>query len=158
MVAIADLSALIGAVAVAAGVTVAIFQLRHFHALRRLDVVVRLYSTFGEESFQRNYWRVMNWDYKSFEDFDGRAQTDDYVAWFVVGVFFENMGLLLKRGLAKIDLLDDLLSGPIIQSWEKTEPITVGYRKKHSKPQIVEWYEYLYKAMKKRLIELGEER
>ncbi len=99
----------------------------------------------------------MNWEYKSFQDFDSRAAPEDYVAWFVVSVFFENMGLLLKRGLAKIDLLDDLLSGPTIQSWEKTEPIAVGYRKKNDKPQIDEWYEYLYKAMKKRLIELGEE-
>ncbi len=142
----------------AGGVSVAIFQLRHFHTLRKFDVVVRLYSTFGEESFQRNYWRLMNWNFKSFEDFDSRSQLEDYVAFTVVGIYFENMGLLLKRGLAKIDLLDDLLSGPIIQSWEKSEPIAVGYRKKHEKPQILEWYEYLYKTMKSRLIDLGEER
>jgi hypothetical protein len=41
----------------------------------------------------------------------------------VVSVFFENMGLLLKRGLAPVDLLDDLLSGPLLASWPKVKPV-----------------------------------
>ena len=119
-----------------------------------MDLVVRLYSTFGEESFQKNYHRVLRWKYHDFEEFDRMATDDDFAAFFRIAVFFENMGLLLKRSLAKIDLLDDLLSGPILQSWEKLEPIIVGYRKENNKPQIAEWFEYLYHSMKTRLANL----
>ena len=121
-----------------------------------MDLVIRLYSTFGEDSFQKNYHRVQRWKYNGFEEFDKIATDDDFAAFFRVAVFFENMGLLLKRNLAKIDLLDDLLSGPIVQSWEKLEPIIRGYRKKNSVPQIAEWFEYLYNAMKDRLSKLAQ--
>ena len=156
MVTLGDLGSILGAAAVIVGASIGLFQLRNFLQLRQIDVVIRLYSTFGDDSFQRCYWRVQRWNYQTFEDFDKNASQDDYEAWFRVSVFFENMGLLYKRGLAKIELLDDLLSGPILLSWEKVKPITIGYRKKNNLKQIAEWHEYLYDAMKERLIALGE--
>jgi len=131
-------------------VTVATFQLRNFLQLRQIDLVIRLYSKFGEVEYQRAYSKALNWGFKDFEDWDQHATPEDHATLYTVCLFFEDMGLLLKRKLAKIDLLDDLLSTAILETWEKTEFIILGERKKRSRPQFWEWFEYLYKAMNER--------
>jgi len=71
-----------------------------------------------------------------------------------VSVFFESMGLLLKRGLAPIDLLDDLLSGPVLEAWPKVRPIWVGLRAEHDQPSWAEWFEFLHDQMALRMSRL----
>ena len=143
--------------AVLIGVIIALLQLRNQQHLRQLEIVMRLYSTFGEEGFVRHYRRVSSWKYKTYATFRKKSKPDDFISLFVVGVFFENMGLLLKRRLASIDLLDDLLSGPILEAWPKTRPIWVGLRKEHNHPAWAEWFEYFYDAMAERMLELHED-
>jgi len=92
------------------------------------ETVIRLMSHFGEEAFLNAYWRVL---------------AADRVAWYEVGAFFELMGLLHKRGLASLDLLDDLLSHALLQYWNATAVVTTGYRAKFHVPQVNEWVEYL---------------
>ncbi|MBM4338498.1 MAG: hypothetical protein FJ110_03035 [Deltaproteobacteria bacterium] len=84
------------------------------------------------------------------------ATEDDHISLMVVSVFFENMGLLYKRRLAPLDLLDDLLSGPIITSWKKVESIWIGLRIEYGQPQWVEWFELLNNAIIERLARLEE--
>jgi len=50
--------------------------------------------------------------------------------------------------------VDDLLSTPITQAWEKMAPIIKDRRERLGLPQIWEWFEYLYNGMKKREKEL----
>jgi hypothetical protein len=73
----------------------------------------------------------------------------------VVSVFFENMGLLYRRKLAPIDLLDDLLSAPIVTTWRKVGPIWRGMREEYRQPQWVEWFELLNNAIEERLADAG---
>jgi len=51
------------------GVTIALFQLRSQNRLRQMDTVMRLFSSFGQESFLHHYGRVMNWKYDTYESF-----------------------------------------------------------------------------------------
>src|SRR3989304_5977869 len=76
----------------------------------------------------------------------------------VVSVFFENMGLLYKRKLAPLELLDDLLSGPIISSWEKVQPLWIGLRAQYGQAQWAEWFELLNDAIVDRLAQLEGQR
>jgi len=142
--------------AVLIGVIIALLQLRNQQRLRQLEIVMRLYSTFGEEGFVRHYQRVSSWKYKTYAAFRKKNKPDDFISLLVVSVFFENMGLLLKRKLAPIDLLDDLLSGPILEAWPKTRPVWVGLRKEHNHPAWAEWFEYFHDAMAKRMLQLNE--
>ena len=100
--------------AVAVGVIIALLQLRNQHRLRQIDTVMRLYSSFGQDPFVRHFKRVTDWTFETYEAYLEKGTEEDYISLTVVTVFFEGMGLLLKRKLAPIDLLDDLLSGPII--------------------------------------------
>jgi hypothetical protein len=142
--------------AIIIGVIIALLQFHSQNRLRQLEIVMRLYSTFGQESFTRHYNRIANWDYNTYAEYRQKGDSDDAIALFVVGVFFENMGLLLKRKLAPIELLDDLLSSPILEAWPKVSPVAVGMREEYNHPAWFEWFEYLHDAMARRMIQLNE--
>jgi len=57
------------------------------------------------------------------------------------------MGVLLKRNLIDLELVDDLFSGPIKIAWKRFKPIAEDARKQLNYP---EYTEYLYNEMKKR--------
>ena len=151
-----ELLAIITPLAVAIGVIIALLQLRNQYRLRQIDTVMRLYSQFGHDSFVRHFNRVTNWDFQSYEAYLEKRTEDDYISLTVVTVFFEAMGLLLKRKLAPIDLIDDLLSGPILLAWPKAQPIWVGFRVQYGVPAAAEWFEYLHGAIVQRLARLKE--
>jgi hypothetical protein len=140
--------------AVTAGIIVGLLNLRNQYRLRQFDTVMRLYSHFGEETFVRHFNRVTNWNYDTYDAYLEKRTEDDHISLTVVTVFFEGMGLLLKRRLAPIDLIDDLLSGPILLAWPKAQPIWVGFRAQYGVPAAAEWFEFLYHAMVRRLAKL----
>jgi hypothetical protein len=141
---------IVSSLAVAVGVIVALLQLRNQHRLRQIDTVMRLYSSFGQDPFVRHFRRVTNWNFETYEAYLENGAEEDYVSLTVVTVFFEGMGLLLKRKLAPIDLLDDLLSGPILLAWPKARPIWVGFRAHYGVPAAAEWFEFLHDAIVRR--------
>ena len=65
-------------------------------------------------------------------------------------MFLEGIGILLKRRLIDIELVDDMFTSPIKWTWEKMENIILEARKVENQPEILEWFEYLYNEMKKR--------
>lgn len=142
------------------GVIIALVQLRNQSRLRQMEVVMRLFSSFGQESFLQHFERVMSWNDDTYQAYKERATHEDNVSLMVVSVFFENMGLLYKRGLASLELLDDLLSGPITSLWRKLKPIWSGRRAEFNQPQWAEWFELLAEDMATRLshIENGKSR
>ncbi|HEX3928418.1 MAG TPA: hypothetical protein VHW65_10505 [Gemmatimonadales bacterium] len=142
--------AIAASVSVIIGVIVALLQLRSQGSVRQAELAIKLYSSFGEEGFVRHFNRVLHWQYPTYEAYRDKHEPEDYTSLMVVSVFFENMGLLLKRGLAPIDLLDDLLSGPVLAAWPKVRPIWDGLRDEHDQQSWAEWFEFLYKAMARR--------
>jgi hypothetical protein len=73
-----------------------------------------------------------------------------------IGVFFEGIGVLLKRKLADIQLIDDLFTSPIRLLWRKMKPLVDDTRKRFGSQEAYEWFEYLYNEMKKREQQLAE--
>jgi len=84
------------------------------------------------------------------DDFDAYMKEHGLLEVNEVGWFFEGVGVLLRRKLIDIGLVDDLFSSPIKRAWEKMKPIAEGERKYAQRPQIWEWFEYIYHEMKKR--------
>lgn len=140
------------------GIVIALLQLRDQNHIRQMEIAMRMYSTFGHGDFLCHHQHVMNWKHDTYEAFKKKATEEDNVSLMVVSVFFENMGLLYKRGLAPLELLDDLLSGPIISTWKKVKPLWVGLRKEYGQPQWAEWFELLNDDMVERLAELEKKR
>ena len=153
---VASISTIVAAISVIVGVTLAVLQLRHIVKTRQVDLVIRLYTTFGSKEFQEALMKTMTLKFKDFDDFREKyASSSDYsknpefIANEMVSVFFEGIGVLLRRGLIDIELVEDLFSGPIKSTWEKMKPLIEGYRKTMY-PQAYEWFEYLHNEMQKR--------
>jgi hypothetical protein len=89
-------------------------------------------------------------------DFQARASVDDWSALDQVATYFEMMGVLYKRGHAKLDLLDDLFAGSLLITWRKVGPFIIGYRAQGNLPDYAQWFERLARALDNRLTELGE--
>jgi len=145
-------SIVIASASVVAGVIYYTFQLRHQSKTRQTDMVMKLYATFGSREFQKAYQTMMHLEFEDYSDYTKRygENADVRAAFITVNVFFEGMGLLVKRKLAGMDLVDDLLSSDILSTWQKMKPLAEGDRKKSARPQAWEWFEYLYNEMKKR--------
>jgi hypothetical protein len=64
-------------------------------------------------------------------------------------MFFEGIGILLKRKLIDIELVDDMFTTPIKWTWENMKDIILETRKVSNQPELFEWFEYLYNEMQK---------
>jgi hypothetical protein len=137
-----------------AGVLIAavyyVLQIRHQSKVRQTDLVMRLYDKFGSTEFQKAYQMIMGLEYEDYADYVKKYGVDVRAALNSVGLFFEGVGVLVKRKLINMDLVDDLISTEILRAWEKIKPIAEAQRKKRGRPQIWEYFEYLYNEMKKR--------
>jgi len=144
---IPSISAIIAAVGVLIGVILTVLEVRNLVETRQTDLVIRLYSTFGSEELQDAWEKTQTREYKDFDVYRkeyGLREVNE------VGWFFEGVGVLLHRRLIDVALVDDLFSSPVKRAWERLKPIAEGERKQTGRPQIWEWFEYLYNEMQKR--------
>jgi len=147
MLDIPSISAIIAAASVVAGVIYYSVQIRHQTQVRQTDLIMRLYSTRASKEFQESWKKVMSMEPKDYRNYEKWYEWSDFI---VVAAFFEGIGILLRRNLIDIRLVDDLFSYSIKTIWEKIKEVVEGVRKHHKAPQIWEWFEYLYNEMKKR--------
>jgi len=138
-------------VVASAGVLVAaiyyVLQIRHQNRMRQTDLVMKLYVQFSSLEFQKLWEEILKREAKDFDDY--RHKYGMAELWSA-GLFFEGIGILLRRKLIDIDLVDDMFTTPIKWTWEKMKDITLEARKARNQPEILEWFEYLYNEMKKR--------
>jgi hypothetical protein len=76
---------------------------------------------------------------------------DMYADYQTLATFVEGLGILVKRGLIDITMVDDLFARRIIWFWEEYMTQFVGhYRQLLSDPTLYDSTEYLYNIMKQR--------
>jgi len=130
-----------------------VLQIRHQNRMRQIDMLMRLYATWGSEDLQKAAWTVLELKFKDYDDYVkkyGTSGTPANVAIFKVAWFFNGIGVLLQGKLADIKLVDKLFGYMVIWLWEIMKPIVEGERKQFNQPKSLEWFEYLYNEMKRR--------
>ena len=153
----------IGVLATAASVTVAaiyyIFTLRTNQRnlktnleTRQAQLFMQLYDKVSEPEFLINWQAALKAEWSSFDEYMQKygydAYPDSYGKLMSVGVTFEGIGVLVKRGLIDPAMVDDMMSGFIISYWEKQRPLSLEVRRRRNYPQYAEWIEYLYNVIK----------
>ena len=144
---IQTVSIAIASASVVAGIIYYSLQIRLQTRARQTDLVIRLYTTFASKEMRQTWEKVTTrecMDFNAYREKFGLSDVNE------IGWFFEGVGVLLHRKLVDIAVVDDLFSSPIQISWEKMKPVAEGERKQFSRPQIWEWWEYLYNEMQKR--------
>jgi hypothetical protein len=147
MVDITEVSAIVAAAGVLVGVVLTVLEIRNLVRQRQTDLIMKLYSDFDNIEFQKVWREILNREARGVHDYEEKYGLAEFTA---VGMFFEGIGILLKRKLIDIELVDDMFTSPIKWTWEKIKDITLEARKDRNQPEILEWFEYLYNEMKKR--------
>jgi hypothetical protein len=153
MVDIQTVSIVIASASVVAGVIYYSLQIRLQTKARQTDMVMRLYTAFGGKEMREAWEKITTrecTDFSTYKSEYGLSEINE------VGWFFEGVGILLRRKLINIALVDDLFSSPIKISWERIRPVAEGERKQFGRPQIWEWWEYLYNEMQRRERQLAK--
>jgi len=133
------------------GVAFAVLPLRDLVKTRQTDLVMRLYSTFGSEEFQKALARTANMEFKDYKDYvkrycpspTGFSEKPEAIALGTVNVFFEGIGVLLYMKLIDISLSARLFGIYAGYMWEKVKPIIEGWRKQFDVPESMQWFENL---------------
>jgi hypothetical protein len=128
--------------------------LRNAAKARQTELFMKLYERWYDESFQQHWMEVIyKWQWADYDDYERKYMSGNIQAFasgFSVLAYFEGIGVLVKRKLIDIDLVDDLMSTSILWYWEKTGSMVIESRKRSNRPQLLEWSEYLYNELVKR--------
>ena len=153
MVDLSTVSIVVASAGVFAAAVYYILQIRHQTKLRQTEMVMKLYATFGSTEFQNTYQKIMGLEFEDYADALKRYATSSAEisgAATSVGTFFEGIGVLAKRRLISMDLVDDLFGTMILRTWEKFKPLVKGRREQEGTTETLQWFEYLYNEMLKR--------
>ena len=111
-----------------------ILQIRHQTKMRQADLIVKLYSQFSSLEFTKVVGEVLKREAKDYDDYRNKYGMAEVAA---VGNFFEGIGILLKRKLIDIELVDDMFTSPIKWTWEKTRDLTMEMRMEYALNQVL---------------------
>jgi hypothetical protein len=110
-----------------------------------------LYSAFSGKELQEAHFEVRQLEFVDYNDFEKyRMPAKSIVPLWQVSKFFDGVGVLLRRKLVDIGLVDELFHTEATLLWERVRPIAEGRRKELNQPTIYQCFEYLYNEMKKR--------
>ena len=157
MLDIPSITGIVAALGVIVGVVFTVQELKNLTKTRQMDMLMRIYLTWGSVDIKSAFGRVMGLEIKDYNDFvkkHGAINSPqrkpiwvdiDRVGWFINGI-----GLLVHKKLADIGTVDDLFGYGVIFIWEHIEPLVKGWRKQLDLPKSFGWFEYLYNELKKR--------
>lgn len=113
---------------------------------RQAQLFMQIYGQWNTMEFGLQYEKSMRMEWTDFDDFNGKylGDIETYTGWRMMARFFEGIGVLVKRGLIDVTLVDDLMSGEAMRYWEMFKPLIEETRERLDWPQALEWVEYLY--------------
>ena len=129
---------------------------------------MEMYRDYRGLDFRRQLMQVWNLEWTDFDDFWEKygpgSKSEEWANWLSVAAFFSGVGVLVKRNLVDISLVDDLLSNIIIRYWVFMEPIIMEWRERlrHDRPkslhthELMDGFEYLYLELQKYMTEHPE--
>ena len=131
---------------------------------RQAQLFMNLYETYRSLEF-RNIWYEVIFTY-TWEDYDDYWRKygagGDILAFSKlnsVSAFYEGIGVLLKRKLIDISMVNELLYSSITITWDKLGPVIKKARTmeiEHAAPKLYMNFEYLYNELMKYIDEHPE--
>ena len=128
-------------------------NIRHQKETRQTQLFMQIFDRLNSKDSRKQLGEfIYVWEWKDYDDFWDKygpeGNIDDWASFNSFNVYYEGIGVMIKRGLIDPTLVDDIMSGEIIRVWEKFEPIAREWRRRQNWPQAFEWNEYLYNEIK----------
>lgn len=161
MLDIPSISVVVAATSVVIGVINSIISSRKADSQRETEVMTRqaqlfmqVFDHYYREDFLEDENEILfEWKWKDFDDFwkkyGPETNSEAFNKWDSMGTYFRGIGVLVKRKLIDLNLVNELMGTSIILHWEKSGPVMKQFRDRYW-PHAYEWFEYLYNEMKKR--------
>jgi hypothetical protein len=122
---------------------------------RQAQLFMRIYNRWTSKEMTSAYGLV-RWLYtwetpnEAFEKYMPKTDADAYSNHQILHNFYEGLGVLVKRGLIDINLVEDLFSQRIVWHWERFEKLFLRAREITGDYSQYDSMEYLYHEMKHR--------
>lgn len=122
-------------------------QMKQNHELANMDLIMRLYEFANSAEFQAAWPTVLDSKINSYEDFL-ELQKSDQVAFFQIGALFESLGVLVERGIVKVEIIEDMFLTQL--AWEAMKPFVAGMRQRYGEEENYIAFERLHDKLANR--------
>ena len=153
MVDLTEISAVLAAAGVLAGVIYYILDIRRQSRLRQTESLFKLSPWFNVNAreMQEVITSTCSIEYKNYEDFIRKyAGRPEHMSLKIIGNYFEGIGILVNKKLVDAEIVHSFWGGIIISSWEQIKPMITDMRTDSDDPNMYIFWEYLYNEMKKK--------
>jgi len=146
----------ISVVVAAIGVSIAamnnIIESRNASRTRQAQFFMQIYDRFHDKRFWEGIHETSAADrYEEYtEDTGLKMSREAFNKLFAIGAYYEGIGILVKRGLIEVDLVNDLMPHTLMDFYEKCiEPYRRWVQQKVGSPYRWKGFQYLYSLVKK---------
>jgi hypothetical protein len=132
---------------VLAGFSYYVLTVRNSQKIQMMTLETRQAQLFMQDSeLIKKQIEFETWEWDDYEYWERKDESnvDALSLRASIGMFYEGIGVLIKRELIDPTLVDDLMSTPMMQYWRKFEPVIKEARRRSGYPQRAEYQEYLY--------------
>ncbi len=119
------------------------------------QIVLETMKILSQAEVLKYWWQIDRSPYKTYDDIQNDvdhqrgAEIITYLHRLVIT--FEGVGVLVKRGVVPLEVVDDFMHGLVGVAWQRIEPLVNGYRKEMKHVEYAEWFEYLYLRMNSKM-------
>jgi len=139
-------------VGILVGVVYYIITLRNAERSRQTQLLMQITNKYNNRDELKHYFEMNQVEFEGIDDFIDKCGVDNnpdaFVSYYQRLYLFEEIGVLVKRGLISPEVVDDVLSGVLIGFWGRYGEITKAYREIRGYPTWGEYAEYLYDVLK----------
>lgn len=143
---LANYAEILGVLSVVAGIGFAVVQLRQFRRQRTQLSAVELIRAWQTPEFTKALKTLQLLPDEAHPDSlrDDDAELENMA--FVVGMFFEGVGVMVYRKLIPLDIVNDLMGGVTRVVWTKLSVWVEEWRTERN-PRAYEWWEWLNRRL-----------
>jgi len=128
--------------------------LRNVNRTRQAQLFLRIYERFYDAEFSRQWnWVMFVWEWTDFDDawnkYGPETNMEAASAFISVARYYEGIGVLVKRKLIDINLVEELTSEYVIRSWEKMGPYFKEARERFKWPHLFQEFENISNELEK---------
>jgi hypothetical protein len=132
---------------------------------RQAQLLMQIYEGYRSSEFRLLAEEIISQEWTDYDDFWEKFgpinNPTAWSRWGAVAAFYNGVGVLLKKELIDIDLVEELISNQAFVLWVRMEPILQGWREnvvgsrfgeqaRSKKYEAYSGYEYLIKELKQR--------
>ena len=115
---------------------------------RQAQLFMNTYLHATTEEYTKADYDLFNIDLKSIEDwYELLEDKEKYTSFNMWALYYEGVGVLVRKQLVDIDHVARLLSGMIMSFWEKIEAGVKAMREHYDYPRAMIEAEFLYNSV-----------